>query len=205
MDYIFNEYHDSFVRPIKRREDKIVVYVGLTYHQLIDVVRKMLIPILFHSLLLPFPFLYLSVFLSHFNFLLFHVLCHFNFLLVHFLCHFNFLLVHFLCHQSYVIYYPHTHIHSKIYFKIHLKISTFMFKDFNTIYNFPEKWKVQIFPEVYFWHMKKLRNNPTKSGLKERNKQIEWASFNYNSVPPGAFKHTITSILISTFLRIQIK
>ena len=194
MDYIFNEYHDSFVRPIKRREDKIVVYVGLTYHQLIDVVRKMLIPILFHSLLLPFPFLYLSVFLSHFNFLLFHVLCHFNFLLVH-----------FLCHQSYVIYYPHTHIHSKIYFKIHLKISTFMFKDFNTIYNFPEKWKVQIFPEVYFWHMKKLRNNPTKSGLKERNKQIEWASFNYNSVPPGAFKHTITSILISTFLRIQIK
>ena len=183
MDYIFNEYHDSFVRPIKRREDKIVVYVGLTYHQLIDVVRKMLIPILFHSLLLPFPFLYLSVFLSHFNFLL----------------------VHFLCHQSYVIYYPHTHIHSKIYFKIHLKISTFMFKDFNTIYNFPEKWKVQIFPEVYFWHMKKLRNNPTKSGLKERNKQIEWASFNYNSVPPGAFKHTITSILISTFLRIQIK
>ena len=41
MDHIFNEYHDPFVRPIKRKEDKIVVHVGLTYHQLIDVVRKM--------------------------------------------------------------------------------------------------------------------------------------------------------------------
>ena len=39
-DKIFNEFHDPFVRPIKRREDKLVVRVGITYHQLIDVVSS---------------------------------------------------------------------------------------------------------------------------------------------------------------------
>lgn len=39
---IFNEFHDPFVRPIKRREDKLVVHVGITYHQLIDVVSQLI-------------------------------------------------------------------------------------------------------------------------------------------------------------------
>ena len=39
-DKIFNEFHDPFVRPIKKREDKLVVRVGITYHQLIDVNEK---------------------------------------------------------------------------------------------------------------------------------------------------------------------
>ena len=40
-DKIFNEFHDPFVRPIKKREDKLVVRVGITYHQLIDVVSQL--------------------------------------------------------------------------------------------------------------------------------------------------------------------
>ena len=39
-DKIFNKFHDPFVRPIRKREDKLVVRVGITYHQLIDVVSR---------------------------------------------------------------------------------------------------------------------------------------------------------------------
>lgn len=40
IDHVFNKHHDPFVRPIRRRDGKIVVHVGITYHQLIDVNEK---------------------------------------------------------------------------------------------------------------------------------------------------------------------
>ncbi|XP_028411581.1 acetylcholine receptor subunit alpha-like isoform X2 [Dendronephthya gigantea] len=40
LDEIFNEFHDPFVRPIRKREDKLVVIVGISYHQLINVNEK---------------------------------------------------------------------------------------------------------------------------------------------------------------------
>ncbi|XP_046848689.1 neuronal acetylcholine receptor subunit alpha-10-like isoform X2 [Xenia sp. Carnegie-2017] len=40
FEKIFNQFHDPYVRPIKKREDQLVMVVGVSYHQLVDVNEK---------------------------------------------------------------------------------------------------------------------------------------------------------------------